>query len=483
MTAWLLAACGGAQEAPGGSSRLGAVAAAAHSAQIPSATVDQLFNWAERTYPDLFPGRTVTARFGPYLYRYYAGSDLYIAVREGMVYALGTTITGGNIVPLGALQDYAQAVLAGAPQPLPVLRSSYENKILAGERLGPVARPAPELPAPYERITGAIAFADFFQEGELSAVAFSAREDEGSISGAEPLWTAGRIYFYRLIDGAWRDSTASILADTTGCIGTGRLVVADFNGDRRPDLFASCSGHDAAVNGKLPGEHPRILMSRADGGYDNVEFPLICFCSGTAADFTGDGYADIVLNDARDEGMLYYANNRDGTFTASRDRLPASTLWFGPPPPAGPFTHPIGTVELIDAYGTGRYDLFTGGADFACDCNYNWPTRLFANLGNDSWADSRAVTLPSIPGRSDIYDILVKDRQAYMLRWDWGGLPAAADDAMSIQKVNLDTLQSTLLFDQQGPFPDGLITTLLWLVFHAGQVTGVYDYPAVSVPL
>jgi hypothetical protein len=41
---------------------------------------DCLFNWAERNYPSLFSPAAASLTLGPYYYRYYSGTNIYLGV-------------------------------------------------------------------------------------------------------------------------------------------------------------------------------------------------------------------------------------------------------------------------------------------------------------------------------------------------------------------------------------------------------------------
>lgn len=85
-------------------------AAAAVHAEVADPTPDQLFDWAEDVYRDLFPTREVTRTESTYAYRYYPTTDTYLGVSEGQVFALGAAVTGGAIVRVGAVADFAPFV-------------------------------------------------------------------------------------------------------------------------------------------------------------------------------------------------------------------------------------------------------------------------------------------------------------------------------------------------------------------------------------
>ena len=361
--------------------------------------------------------------------------------------------------------------------PIPVMRSSYENKMMAGEKLGPVPHPPTQVltpPPKEERITAGIAMGDFFQEGVLSAVVFSNQED-----GTIPSWTPGKVYFFKFINGQWVQNTSKLLSDSTGCISPRKILVADFNGDGKPDVFVSCTGHDAVVDGKLPGEHPRFLLSQPDGTYKNVESSLICYChSATAADFKGDGYADLIVQDNANDGLIYLTNNRDGTFLKDRSQLPSSAMNYG-----NNYAHGIWTVELMDIRNTGRYDLFLGGVDLInCNCGWSWTSKIYYNEQN-RWTDNSVVILPSVPGKVEVYDVMARAGNIYQFRPDWGGdrSGSVVNNSMAFQKVDVNTLQSSIIYEHSGAFSDGYTTAIDWFIYHDGKIKNFYTYPDIQV--
>ena len=66
---------------------------------------DELFAWAERNYPMLFPPGPVTQPLQTFVIRYYPSTDLYLGVSEGRVYMLGTRQTSGRVIELGSLSS------------------------------------------------------------------------------------------------------------------------------------------------------------------------------------------------------------------------------------------------------------------------------------------------------------------------------------------------------------------------------------------
>jgi uncharacterized protein (DUF1800 family) len=84
--------------------------AVASAAPMPTPTANDLFDWAERTFPALFPGPSPTQASGAYVFRHYPGSGQYLAVAGEDAYVLGP-LTGNALVRLGTLGDFAPLVL------------------------------------------------------------------------------------------------------------------------------------------------------------------------------------------------------------------------------------------------------------------------------------------------------------------------------------------------------------------------------------
>jgi len=109
----LAASCGGG----GGSGQVAQIAQFTPSAAAASSalTPDQLMDWAESRYPDLFPASGKTAGYSaPYQYRHYAGTDNYLGVSTGAadvaIYLYGP-VAGWQVTRVAALADYTCTVL------------------------------------------------------------------------------------------------------------------------------------------------------------------------------------------------------------------------------------------------------------------------------------------------------------------------------------------------------------------------------------
>lgn len=82
----------------------------AYSSVTENHFTDQLLDWAQRIFPDLFPGAPVAGVFEGYRYRYFAPTQTYVAVKEGQVY-LYQPATNPNIQPVGPMVQWLPQAL------------------------------------------------------------------------------------------------------------------------------------------------------------------------------------------------------------------------------------------------------------------------------------------------------------------------------------------------------------------------------------
>jgi len=310
--------------------------------------------------------------------------------------------------------------------PLPVLASSYLNAKAAGL----TATTVPVLPstALREEITTTYAQADFFQDGTNSMVAVSAVFSANNVPG--------KIYFFQKdAQGNWQDKTAAKLRDTAGCISPRKVLVADFNGDAKPDVFVACHGIDTEP---YPGENQRVLLSQADGSYVNTVVPFSGYVhSASAAEITQKGYADIVLVDSANAkaSPVMLLNNKNGTFTADYSRLPRID------------GKPAYTIEFVDFQNTGKFDVLIAGVDNS-STGVVMPTTLYSNNGIGVFTASAPVVFPDGPVNTGVLDVVYSKDALYLLRVN------NTYKGSSIQKIDLNTKASSVIFSQE-KFPTG----------------------------
>lgn len=317
--------------------------------------------------------------------------------------------------------------------PIAPRASSYENKMLAFAAVGPVSLPTF---ANGEVIGAAYALADFLQDGSYTMVAATANFSREYTDGRGTPEKPAKLHFFQRVNGTWVDISARLLSDQTGCISARKAIVADFNGDGKPDVFLACHGYDAEP---FPGENQRVLLSHATG-YRNVEIAINCFCHGAAAaDFSGNGYADILLADQMVARTPYFLiNNRDGSFKADKTRFPSGLMY-----------KLIWTAELVDTTGTGRFDAFLAGADPAGD-GYQIAPTIFRNDGQNGFHHA-STTIQMLPSAGDKFghgvtlDAIFDRDKVYLLRtFNYA--------SMAVQKTSLSTGASSEIYAHSGSY-------------------------------
>lgn len=82
----------------------------AQAAAATTLTITVLFDWAERTYPTLFPSHESDRQLGVYTYRYYAQTGNHVAVAGDDVYVQGP-LSGGSLLYVGKLASFTCTVL------------------------------------------------------------------------------------------------------------------------------------------------------------------------------------------------------------------------------------------------------------------------------------------------------------------------------------------------------------------------------------
>lgn len=378
----------------------------------------------------------------------------------------------------GASGTIKKSVLVTVP--MPVLASSYENRMAAGNPTG--GKGLPYKPPGY--LGPATAFADFAQDGTFSMVSHTIEYD---IANPATAGNKGHIAFYaKDANGQWVDKTASMLDDTNGCLHSRKAVVADFNGDGVPDVYFACSGFDTVP---FAGERPHLLLSQPSGKFKNVTMPLPCYChGGAAADLNGDGKPDLVVTDTSVALKPYVLiNNGDGeTFAQDFSRLPASLNGGGL----------VYSLELIDT-GSGKPDLFVGvgtppGSDPA---NPSPPGALsngiLKNNGNGAFLTTALRALPNPPGSTGIIyglalDFMVVNGYVYYPQvnntWDANN-PFYGNTI--VHKARLSDMAVSTLYEHFGAYSDGA-TWFPWLVLGANGKMNVecdqYVYDQTTLP-
>jgi hypothetical protein len=172
--------------------------------------------------------------------------------------------------------------------------------------------------------------------------------------------------------------------------GGGRLVIADFNNDGRPDVYYADSGAEAAPN--PPGFHDTLALSTPDGKLVDATANIPQFNdfthSAAAADVNGDGSIDLYVGNLGGGPLccapMLWLNDGTGHFHVSSGLLPPSVAG------GSAFT----ASAFADVNGDGSPDLILGGGH-DCPESPN-PTEVLLNDGTGHF-DVLPGALPSKP--------------------------------------------------------------------------------------
>ena len=168
-----------------------------------------------------------------------------------------------------------------------------------------------------------------------------------------------------------------------------KIVVADFNGDRRPDLFFADHGPSTELpDDPRHGHQNELALSTPSGklvdATANLPRRSDFTHSAAAADIDGNGTIDIFVGNFNCCGDRtppeILLNDGTGHFRAARDRLPDVPLAYG-------VNFAYTTSEFADVNGDGSPDLLLGGME-------NYPRSVV--LANDGRGTFRyLVDLPT----------------------------------------------------------------------------------------
>ena len=173
-----------------------------------------------------------------------------------------------------------------------------------------------------------------------------------------------------------------------------QIIIADFNSDRRNDIFVADHGYDAPP---FPGHPNALALSTPDGKLVDASSnlpPESGFShSAAAADVNGDGSVDLYVGnlctactDAPPEILL---NDGTGHFTRRTDLLPADLQDVDD-------HHRYTRSLFVDVNGDGAPDLVLGADDHTLD------SRVLLNDGSGHFRDAPAPLPPKALGPGSI---------------------------------------------------------------------------------
>ncbi|MDM0075408.1 VCBS repeat-containing protein [Variovorax sp. J2P1-59] len=358
-----------------------------------------------------------------------AGTLAWLAIVVSLTACGGGGGGSPAFAPAPAAPAPAPAPAPAAPAaPLKVKASSYENFKTVG--LTPQTMPNGAAGVGVIRGVG-----DFSQSGRLdvftAALTYSptTQTPQTASPSVFAFWT-------RQADGSYVKDT-TLLTSSAGCIHPRKAVVADFNGDGRPDVFVACHGFDAAP---FPGERNKLVLSKPGGKYDIVEpaQDVGFFHGATAADLNGDGLPDVVVANSADAATIYaFINKGGGVFEREATaRFPAS-LGF----------KQYYSVELIDVNEDGKLDLLVGGHEWSNGSS----TALLLNPGSNDFKAVTPTILPAVANEGVVLDFTVTgsgaDRALWLSRSSGGDNTFYLSRV--VQKVTYPGLASSVVLNQR----------------------------------
>lgn len=167
---------------------------------------EQLLDFAERSFPELFPGHPATALYDGYRYRFHAQTGIYLGVRDGQVYVMGGRF-GTAPVAVGPLAQFitptasARTALCAAPGPT---RSVYAT-------LAPVA--GKNAAAAIAACSGRIDAPSWRQTGGPAVSLLSERSQAISFEAPQPGTYSFELQFKDAAGTAQRESVSIAVAE------------------------------------------------------------------------------------------------------------------------------------------------------------------------------------------------------------------------------------------------------------------------------
>lgn len=207
--------------------------------------------------------------------------------------------------------------------------------------------------------------------------------------------------------GRFSDATESLFEGAAPVVEWNRQqVIADFNGDRRPDIFIADMGTDnTAVNPGFPGQQNKLILSTAAGKFRDATANLpqrFTFThSAAAADVNGDGAVDIFENNLSccgrsraPAGILL--NDGTGRFTSAPSLLQgALRSQYGD-------TYSL-ACTFADVNGDGSPDLVLGATE------QSGPSAVLLNDGRGNFRPFETLPPKLYPASGLVIDIAAAD--------------------------------------------------------------------------
>jgi hypothetical protein len=283
--------------------------------------------------------------------------------------------------------------------------------------------------------TSILAAADFNADGRMDVVLTRDKFMSAETFKIEILLNDG--------NGSFRVGTSEVFdGPITKSQFPGQLLVDDFNGDGRPDIFIADSGQDA---NPFPGYQNQLVLSSPGGklidATGNLPQQNDFSHSAASADIDGDGDVDLFVgntygqNDIRPYILL---NDGTGVFSIDRYRIPGKFTNFS----IGKYT----SSRFVDVNGDGFSDLILGA-------DSNTPSSAVLLNDGTGYFSELPNAIPTKPWENDDINLFIEPQD-----FDNNGLP---DLIMSFTTPNyIGRYLQILINNGDGTFIDETDTRL-----------------------
>jgi hypothetical protein len=314
----------------------------------------------------------------------------------------------------------------------PVSRQSYDN--FKDNGVVPSSLPA---------FFGTTGYGDFFGTGTSALFTAELRYDarkpiEQAMRSLSSWWTMRA-------DRTWQRMTMPVIEEVPTCVHPRKVLVTEFNGDRRPDLVMLCHGHDAPP---FRGELNLSLVSQPDGSYRQraLSPDSAFFHGGATCELDGDDGLELITADGQQ--LRVHDVLPDGT-TQYRASHPVSGI-------GGVGRGGLYSVECLDVDEDGHADVVFGGHEPGMP-HFTTPTRIWFGQPGGTY---REVVIPAVPNEAVVLDFTVTgsgaSRTLWVLRTSGGDGTAYVGN--TLQRVHIPTMTSSVAFSSRD------VVQLGWLV-------------------
>jgi hypothetical protein len=207
-------------------------------------------------------------------------------------------------------------------------------------------------------------------------------------------------------DGTFRNGTAEAIDGAPPVTrGVDNILIADFNGDGRPDAFFGDTGIEQAVALGLPdsGAKNSLLLSRLDGRYGDATPQIVpgtqaFHHSSVLGDFNGDGIDDVAVvrftsSETDEQGLLLLLSDGAGRLAESTVGLPPEIASMPQSQNNYQVAQDVSCVGAGDLDGDGRSDLLTASGYQSAEPGGR-TLRIFRQQENGAFVERNRFAIP-----------------------------------------------------------------------------------------